>query len=71
MKQNKSDNQKAFIVKKVADSYGVEPRYVYMVLNGERNNDEILNTYIELYQETTSLVENKLLAAANSLVPFG
>lgn len=65
------DSEKSFIVKKVADLHKVTPRYVNYILDGERTNDEILMTYMELQEGINSLVEeNELLLAVKKLIPF-
>ena len=70
MKQNRYDHIKAFLVKKIADKYTVNPAFVYMVLRGERIHDKIFDDYMEVYQEATTLVDNLLLKAVNQAVPF-
>lgn len=65
MKKQKRDSRKAFIVKELAEKHGVTTRYVYMVLDGERDSERILSDYLELYQGT-----NKLLEAVKKAVPF-
>lgn len=62
---NKRDNRKAFIVSEVADKHGVSARYVYMVLSGERENEQILSDYLAIYQST-----NLLLEAVKKAIPF-
>ena len=52
-------------VQKVAQMAGKSRRYVYMVINGERNNDEIFRAYMMLTEG-----ENKLLKAVKELVHF-
>lgn len=62
------DAENAAIVKRVADIHGVSTRYVNMVRNGERNNESVLNSYMELKE---TLNENTaMLKAVNELVPF-
>ena len=68
--QNRYDPMKTFIVKKMADKRGVSQSLIRKVINGDRINEELFSEYIELYQEATNLVENKLLKAVNELVPF-
>lgn len=64
-KTNKRDPQKADLVKKTASIHHVSERYVNYILNMERENEEILATYMFLLQEGNELVE-----AAKKLVPF-
>jgi len=58
----KNDN----ICKKVALMYGVSPRYVTMVRNGERNNEAILASIMDLKEG-----EKILLEEVKKLVPEG
>ncbi len=51
------DSDKASLVKKTADIHGVSTRFVYMVLNGERGNDEVFTTYMNLHEGVNDLVE--------------
>lgn len=49
----------------VAGMYGVSERYVRMVMDGERDNDEILAACIEYKNGKNLLVE-----AVRSMIPF-
>lgn len=49
----------------IADLAGTSPRYVNMVMNGERENQDILDATI-IYEEG----KQRLLALVNELVPF-
>lgn len=49
----------------IASKFGVTPRYVRMVLNGERDNQAILDAAI-IYEEG----KNELLEKVKELVPF-
>jgi hypothetical protein len=62
---NKRDNRKAFIVAEIADKHGVSTRYVYMVLAGSRDNEQILSDYLAVHEST-----NLLLAAVKNACPF-
>ena len=62
MKRNASVAAK---VKKIANMSGVSPRYVYMVISGERTNEDVFRAYMMLAEG-----ENTLLAAVKELVPF-
>ncbi len=64
-KKGKRDAHHASIVQKVAEIAGVSERYVYMVLKGDRVNDNIMLVYMELEEGA-----NKLVAAVKKLVPF-
>jgi hypothetical protein len=59
------DSEKSFLVKKVADMHNVSPRYVYYILNGERENDEIFKTYMDFKEGL-----NPLADAVKKLIPF-
>ncbi len=52
-------------VKKTAEITGVSNRYVRMIINGERQNEDVLSTYMFIQEG-----ENKLLREAKLLVPF-
>lgn len=58
---NKRDDTAAII----ARIHGVSARYVRMVAAGERNNDAILSSIIEMKQG-----KNELIEAVKKLVPF-
>lgn len=49
----------------IADIAGVTPRYVRMILNGDKDNQAILDAAI-IYEEG----KNKLLEEVKKLVPF-
>jgi len=51
------DTQKAFFVKKVAEMHNVSTSFVYKILSGDRENDEIFMTYMDLQEGTNSLLE--------------
>lgn len=53
------------IVQLLADKHGVTKRYVQMVIQGDRKNEEILADYLT-YKES----HNLLLAAVLKAVPF-
>lgn len=42
----------------VAQIHGVTPRYVRMVMNGERENEAIVETYMEIVEQDNLLLEN-------------
>ncbi len=71
--ENKSTNTavrdplKAWIVKEVAGIYGVTTREVYLVLNCDRNNDDIVASYMTIYEGATKVA---MLEAVTQLVPF-
>ena len=59
------DPQRPYLVKRTADIHRVSKRYVYMILNGERENEEIFTTYMELLEGSDALIE-----AVKKAVPF-
>ena len=59
------DSEKTFLVKKVADMHKVSERYVYYILSGERENDEIFKTYMDLKEGNNELAES-----VKKLIPF-
>lgn len=59
------DSEVATRVKRTAELAGVTERYVYLVISGERNNENVLGIYMQL-QEGESL----LLQAVKELIPF-
>jgi hypothetical protein len=54
------DNQKALIVKKLVEKHKVTPAYVYLVIDGKRNNEAIFSEYIDLHQALEMLWSNTL-----------
>jgi predicted transcriptional regulator len=73
-KTGKRDAERAARVKKTAIIVGVSEAMVYKVLIGDRNNEEVFNTYMDLLElereafETAK--ENHLLAEVEKIVPF-
>lgn len=49
----------------VAQIHGVSKRYVHYVINGERENEKIMETYMEILEQ-----DNKLLEAVRKAVPL-
>jgi hypothetical protein len=64
-KTKKRDSEMAFRVKRTAELCGVKTNQVYKVLKGDRNNEEIFTTYMELLER-----DNALLQEVKKLVPF-
>ena len=65
MKTKKRDVHKASLVKKTADICGVSESYVYKILDCDRDNENVMATYMTLMQG-----ENQLLEEVKKLVPF-
>lgn len=53
------------MVKETALTCGVNERYVRYVINGERENETVMSTYMALAEGS-----NKLLDEVKKLVPF-
>ena len=64
-KNNKRDAWKASLAIKTAQITHVSPRYVRMVINGDRENQDVMNVNMTLMEG-----ENKLLKTVRELVPF-
>lgn len=64
-KNIKRDAIGAATVIRTAEITGVSERYVRYVLDGKRNNEEVLTVYMELMDG-----QNKLMQAVKQLVPF-
>lgn len=62
---SKRDSIRAARVKKVAESLGKTPNYIRKVLNGVRENNQVLPLMMELQER-----ENKLLEEVKKLIPF-
>lgn len=62
---NKRDSETATRVKRTADLCGVSTRYVYMVIIGDRVDENVLSVYMQLAEG-----ENKLLESVRKVVPF-
>ena len=63
-KTSKRDIKRAAIVQETAATLGVSPRYVRMVLAGDRDSEKILAVYMELTEG-----HNALLDAVKNLLP--
>jgi hypothetical protein len=63
-KRNRDPINYARVIK-TAECVGVSTSLVTKVINGERNNDKVLSTFMELQEG-----ENALLDAVKKLVPF-
>ena len=64
-KPNKRDSEMAYRVKRVAELCKKEPASVYRILRGDRSNEEVFTTYMELMER-----DNALLDEVKKLVPF-
>jgi hypothetical protein len=61
----KREAWKASLAQKTAKICRVSVRFVRMVINGERENEHVMQVYMKLMEG-----ENKLLKAVSELVPF-
>jgi hypothetical protein len=67
----KRESKKATLVEMTAEVSGVSKRSVQRVINGTQENDFVFDTYMNIKEGVEKvLVENKLLAAVEKLVPF-
>lgn len=57
-KPNESAIIRKDVVSLVAQVHGVSPRYVRYIINGERENEEIMATYMEIVEQDNLLVQN-------------
>ena len=64
-KTQRRDTIRAARVKRTAEIVGVSERYVNMVLEGERENEEVMIAFMELKEG-----ENLLVESVKKLVPF-
>lgn len=64
-KPNQRSSEMAFRVKRTADITGKKPDTVYKIIRGDRENEEVFTTYMELLER-----DNALLEEVKKLVPF-
>lgn len=64
-KPKKRDAEMAYRVKRTAELCGVDKASVYRILRGDRENEEVFTTYMELLER-----DNALLDEVKKLVPF-
>ena len=64
-KPNERSAENAFRVKRTADLTGMNATSVYRIIRGDRENEEVFTTYMELLER-----DNALLAEVKKLVPF-
>ncbi len=62
---NKRVSEIAARVERTAELAGVTKRYVRLVINGDRKNQNVLSIYMELQER-----ENLLIQDVKELVPF-
>ena len=66
-KRKSHDPLKTWIVREVARIYGVSDTYIYLVMEGERNNESIVNSYMNIKEGATKAA---MIEAVEVLVPF-
>lgn len=66
---NKKDLKKTLRVNMTAELVGVSTNQVYKVLRGDRENEQVMETYMTI-KEIEPVYENALVAAVKKLVPF-
>lgn len=64
-KLNQRSSENAFRVKRVAEITGLKSNSVEKIIRGDRENEEVFTTYMELLER-----DNALLAEVKKLVPF-
>ncbi len=64
-KTNDRSSETAYRVKRTAELTGVKPTSVYRIIRGDRKNEEVFTTYMELMER-----DNALLNEVKKLVPF-
>lgn len=64
-KTNKRDAEVAYRVKRTAEITGIKTNAVYKIIRGDRKNETVFTTYMELMER-----DNALLAEVKKLVPF-
>lgn len=64
------DSLNAALVEKTAELEGVDKRFVYMVMCGERYSPKVIETYMELSEGVNQVFKNLMLKKVNELVPF-
>lgn len=56
-KPTKKQVKRRDVARLVAQVHGVTPRYVRMVMNGERENEAIMDTFMEIVEQDNMLLE--------------
>lgn len=64
-KPNKIDVSRAATIKETATLVGVSQRHVQLVMNGDRQNDKIVEVFMEITEG-----KNLLLQEVKKLIPF-
>lgn len=68
-KTRKRDTERAARIIKTARIAGVSEKSVRRVLNGEQENEYVLDVYMALAEEDEK-IENELIEAVKELIPF-
>ncbi len=64
-KPNQRSAEIAYRVKRTAEITGLKSNTVYKIIRGDRENEEVLTTYMELWER-----DKVLLSEVKKLVPF-
>lgn len=68
------DAKKTLIVKEIAAKHRVSKAFVYMVVAGDKENEDILDDFFELKEgidaEIEKIQNNPLMASVKELIPF-
>ena len=64
-KPNRRDPAVTYRVKLTAELTGLTPNAIYKIIRGDRNNESVFETYMEIQER-----QNELLKAVKNLVPF-
>lgn len=64
-KPSERNSEIAWRVKRTAEITGLKPNTIYKIIRGDRENEEVLTTYMELWER-----DNALLEEVKKLVPF-
>ena len=55
-KPNKRDAENAFRVKRTAELTGLKKDAIYKIIRGDRENEEVFTTYMELLERDNALL---------------
>lgn len=65
MNNQERSNQKALIVKKIAERRGLTTNNIYKIIRGDVKNEDVVADYVDM-----NLEMNRLLKHVNETVPF-
>lgn len=70
MKQKKRDNLRALAIQKTAEKHGLSRRGVRMIVDGDRENEDVFRDYMELFEELDTALLRNMVREFKKLVPF-